>query len=64
MKMGLDGVPKIAKVSIVGLLFMTPILLMCYVICFMKDDIIDRDDRRPIQESKKPGSKSKREKIE
>jgi hypothetical protein len=61
MKMGFGHLPHAVMYGIAGSVFMIPILLMCYVICCMKDDI--EPEERPKQ-AQKPASSSKREKLE
>lgn len=50
--------------GIAASIFMLPIVLMCYVICCMKDDYEYEDKSAAASAPKKPASSSKREKID
>lgn len=56
--MGFGNLPPAVMYGITGSVFMIPMILMCYVICCMRDDIVEPEER------KKPASSSKREKLE
>ncbi len=66
--MGFPDVPKPIMYGIAGSIFMIPIVLMCYVICCMKDEPYEppkrREEKKQPEEKKKPTSQSKREKLE
>lgn len=59
-KFGFEALPKSLKVGLFASLFILPIIMMVYVLCFMKDG------NEVVEEKKetKPSSRSKREKIE
>ena len=54
--------------GIAASVFIIPIVLMCWVICCMKDDYVDVDEQQHIDrkegENRKPASGVRREKIE
>lgn len=58
-KIGMQAVPTPLKVTVVASLFVLPIVFMCYVLCCMKDDVVE-----PEAPNRKPGSNKNREKIE
>lgn len=48
--------------GIAGSIFATPIALMCYVICCMKDEVIE--PTKPEEKKKPVSNPNKREKLE
>ena len=58
-RIGFGELPHGVMYGIAGSIFMIPLTLMCYVICCMKDEVIDIEEPK-----KKPASINKREKIE
>lgn len=65
-KLGFPDAPKPLMYGIAGSFFALPIALMCYVICFMKDEPYEPPKRKEEEEKKKPASasRSKSEKLE
>ena len=69
-KIGFGDIPKVAQYLIAASIFAIPLVLMCYVICCMKDEVIEPPKRSQTQPSseasskKQAGTTSKREKIE
>lgn len=65
-KIGFGNIPHPVMYAIASSIFLLPLILMCYVLCCMKDDYVD--ERRPQQQvhaeaAKKPAS-SRRDKLE
>ena len=75
-KIGFPEVPKTVQYIIAGSIFSIPVVLMFYVICCMKDEVIEVPLKRPaqvpvpagtkppVQAAAKPNSGRVREKIE
>ena len=47
-QIGLDSIPKPAQYAIASSFFVVPILLLMYIICFMKDDIYDPEEYKGV----------------
>ena len=58
-KVGLGHLPHAVMYGIAGSFFLLPLVLMCYVICCMKEE-----EYEAPQPQKKPASRSEREKID
>ncbi len=75
-KIGFQSIPVPIQYGIAGSIFAAPIVLMCYVICCMKDEVVEAPSAKRVQEAEqkapvaaakpaeKPASGRKRDKIE
>ena len=61
-KVGFGDLPKGVMYSIAGGVFALPIVLMCYVVCCMKDEVYE--PQKPAEKKPSSNTGSKREKIE
>jgi protein disulfide-isomerase-like protein len=68
-RIGFGTLPRPVMYGIAGSIFALPVVLMCYVICCMKDEVIEipikkKDSVAQQPGSQKPASKTQREKLE
>ena len=57
-KIGFPQVPKPIQYLIAGSIFSIPVVLMMYVICCMKDEVIEVPHKRPVQVAPPAGTKA------
>ena len=68
-RIGFSTLPRPVMYGIAASIFALPVVLMCYVICCMKDEVIEipikkKDAVAQQPASQKPPSKTQREKLE